>query len=82
MEKPFTNKVTVAVCVRLPLVPVIVTVYVPVSVLVPVVTVIVLLPEPPLTGLGLNVALAPKGSPLALKVTLAAKPLSAVTVAV
>ena len=81
MEKPFTKKVTVAVCVRLPLVPVIVIVYVPVGVLVPVVTVIVLLPEPPLTGFGLNVGFAP-GIPLALKVTFPVKPLSAVTVAV
>ena len=82
MEKPFTNKVTVAVCVRLPLVPVIVIVYVPVGVLVPVVTVIVLLPEPPLTGFGLNVGFAPDSPLVALKVTFPVKPLSAVTVAV
>jgi hypothetical protein len=51
-------------------------------VLVLVVTLIVLLPEPPLTKFGLNAKLAPEGSPIALRVTLAAKPLSAVTVAV
>jgi hypothetical protein len=47
-----------------------------------VVTLMVLEPEPPLTGFGLNVALAPEGSPLALMLTLAVKPPEGVTVAV
>ena len=45
-----------------------------------VVTFIVLLPL--LIGFGLNVALAPEGRPLALKVTLPVKPPDGVTVAV
>lgn len=47
-----------------------------------VVTLMVLLPEPPVMGFGLNVALAPDGSPLALKVTLPVKPFTGETVAV
>jgi hypothetical protein len=47
-----------------------------------VVTVMVPLPEPPVMGLGLKLALAPEGSPLAVKVTLPVKPPDAVTVAV
>jgi len=47
-----------------------------------VVTLTVLFPEPPLIGFGLKVALAPEGSPLALKVTLPVKPPEGVTVAV
>jgi len=46
-----------------------------------VVTVIVELPEP-LTEVGLKLALAPDGSPLALKLTVPLNPLNAVTVAV
>jgi len=38
--------------------------------------------EPPLVGLVLNVALAPEGSPLTLKVTLPVKPPEEVTAAV
>ena len=47
-----------------------------------VVTVMVLLPEPPLIGFGLNEALAPEGRPLALRVTLPVKLPTAVTAAV
>jgi len=47
-----------------------------------VVTLMVLFPEPPLIGFVLNVALAPEGSPLTLKLTLPVKPPEAVTVAV
>jgi hypothetical protein len=47
-----------------------------------VVTLMVLVPEPPLIGFVLNVALAPEGSPLALKLTLPVKPPDEVTVAV
>jgi len=50
-------------------------------VLVLVVTLMVLFPEPVIEA-GLNVALAPEGSPLALKFTVPAKPPDAVTVAV
>jgi hypothetical protein len=39
-------------------------------------------PEPPLIGFVLNVALAPEGSPLTLKVTLPVKPPDGVTLAV
>ncbi|HXA13321.1 MAG TPA: hypothetical protein VNW93_14255 [Mycobacterium sp.] len=46
-----------------------------------VVTLRVLLPAPPLIEVGLNAALAPVGSPLALKLTVPVKPPDAVTVA-
>jgi hypothetical protein len=68
--------------VRLPLVPVIVSVKVPVVVLEIVETFMVLVPEPPVIGLVLKVADAPEGSPLALRVTLPVKPPEGVTVAV
>jgi hypothetical protein len=42
----------------------------------------VLLPEPPVIVVGLNAALAPEGSPLALKLTPAVNPPDGVTVAV
>jgi hypothetical protein len=51
-------------------------------VLVPVVTFTVLFPEPPVIGFGLNMALAPEGSPLTLTVTPPVKPPDGVTVAV
>jgi hypothetical protein len=54
---------------------------VPGTVLADVVTVIVLEPEP-VTVVGENVAPAPAGNPVALKVTTPAKPFSADTVAV
>ena len=47
-----------------------------------VVTLIVLVPEPSLIGFVLNVALAPEGSPLTLKLTLPVKPPEEATVAV
>jgi hypothetical protein len=50
-------------------------------VLVPVVTLMVLFPEPAIEA-GLNVALAPEGSPVAVKFTVLAKPPDGVTVAV
>ena len=46
-----------------------------------VVTLMVLFPEPPLIGFVLNVALAPEGRPLTLKLTLPLKPPEAVTAA-
>jgi len=47
-----------------------------------VLTFMVLLPEPPVIEVGLNVAPAPVGNPLALKVTLLVKPFDGLTVAV
>jgi hypothetical protein len=47
-----------------------------------VVTLMVLLPEPPVIEAGLNVALAPEGSPLALRLTLPVKLPEGLTVAV
>jgi hypothetical protein len=63
-----TAKLTVAVCVSVPLVPVIVSVDVPTGVLPVVVTVSVELPDP-VTVAGEKLAVAPTGSPLALSVT-------------
>ena len=76
-----TTSVAVALCVRLPLVPVIVIVYVPVGVLEAVVTLSAEDPEP-VTEVGLNVPVAPVGSPVTLNVTAPLKPLNAPTVAV
>jgi len=77
---PVTTSVTVVEWTNEPLVPVIVSVYVPTGVEAAVVTFMVLLPEP-MTEVGLNEALAPVGRPLALKVTVPLKPPDAVTVA-
>jgi len=71
-----TAIVTVAVCVMLPLTPVIVTVDVAAGVLPAVVTVSVELPAP-VTVLGEKFAVAPAGNPLALSVTTPANPLTA-----
>jgi hypothetical protein len=76
-----TTRLTVAECVRDPLVPVIVSAYVPAVVLVAVVTFNVELPEP-LTEGGLNEPLAPLGNPLTLKLTVPLKPSTGLTVAV
>lgn len=76
-----TTSVTVVACVSAPLVPVIVTVNVPVGVAAPVVTVIVDEPDPG-TDVGLKLADAPAGSPLALNDTSPLKPPDGVTVAV
>jgi len=78
----FTTRLTVAVCVSVPLVPVIVTVEVPAGVLPLVVTVIVDVPDP-VTVAGEKLAVvAPVGNPLALRVTTPANPFSAPIVAV
>ena len=66
---------------RLPLVPLMVSVLVPVFPLGFVVTVIVELPEP-VTEFGLKLAEARDGSPLALKLTAPVKPLTGVIVTV
>jgi hypothetical protein len=71
-----TTKLTVVVCVTLPLTPVIVTVDVPAGVLPAVVTVSVELPAP-VTVAGAKLAVAPVGSPLALSVTTPANPFNA-----
>ena len=76
-----TTKVTVAVAVKLPLVPFTVRVYVPVGVDELVETFSVELPEP-LTEAGENVALAPVGNPETVKPTLLLKPFDGVTVTV
>lgn len=76
-----TTRVTDAVCVSEPLVPVMVNGKLPVGVVVLVVTVNVELPEV-FTEPGLNDALAPAGSPLALRATVPVKPPDGVIVAV
>jgi len=74
-------RVTFAECVRLPLVPVMVSVYVPATAELLVDTLSVDEPEP-LTEVGLNVVVTPVGTPLTLSATLPMNPLSAPTVAV
>ena len=76
----FTTRVTGVEWVRPPPVPVIVSGWLPAVVLVLVVMLRVLVPEPLGNELGVNVALAPEGSPVALKFTVLAKPPDAVTV--
>ena len=76
-----TVKVTVAECDKLPLVPVIVKVYVPVGVVLAVEMLSVEEPEPPIEA-GLKLAEAPLGNPLTPRLTVAVKPLSALTLAV
>ena len=77
----FTTSVTVVEWVRLPLVPVIVKGYVPVGVELLVVTDIVEEPEPA-SEVGLYVALAPEGRPLALNETVPVNPFNAAMLAV
>jgi hypothetical protein len=67
---------TVAVCVSVPLVPVIVSVTLPAGVLDVVVTVSVVFPGA-LTVLGLNVPTAPVGNPLTVKLTVPLNPFTA-----
>ena len=81
-EKPgaaLTVKTDVALCVRLPLMPVIVKVYEPTGVFAEVVMFRVEDPEP-LTEDGLNVPVAPVGNPLMLSETAPLKPPEAVMV--
>src|SRR5579859_102673 len=75
------TSVTITVCVRLPLVPVIVRVELPVGVLLLVEMVSVEVPAP-LIDAGLKLAVAPAGKPLALSVTAPLKPLTAPIVVV
>jgi hypothetical protein len=74
-------KVTVLLCVKLPLVPMTVKVLVPAGVLVVVVTVNVDVPEV-LTEVGLKLPPAPLGKPVTLKVTVPANPFKALIVIV
>ena len=74
----FTTSVTVAVWLRLPLVPVIVSVELPAGVLVVVVIVSVEVPEP-VTDAGLNDGVAPDGNPLAARLTVPVNPFKAPT---
>jgi hypothetical protein len=73
-----TVNVAVVVCTKLPLVPAIVSVVLPVGVLLLVCTVSVELPEPVTDG-GVNVAVAPVGNPVMLRFTEPLKPFSAPT---
>jgi hypothetical protein len=77
----FTTKLTVVVCVKLPLVPLIVNVDVPSGVLPVVVTVNVDVPAP-VTVAGEKLAVAPVGNPLALSVTTPVNPFNAPMLAV
>jgi hypothetical protein len=77
----FTCSVTLALWVRLPLVPVTVSVYVPAAVVLAVETLNVEEPEP-LTEVGLNEVVTPVGTPLTLSATLPLNPLSAPTLTV
>lgn len=77
----FTCKLTVSLCVSMPLVPVIVIVEVPAGVLALVVIVNVELPEV-VTDAGANEAVAPVGKPVAARFTAPVKPLSGAIVTV
>jgi len=76
-----TIRLVLAVWIRLPLVPVMVSVELPIGVLAAVVTVRVEVPDP-VTVAGEKLALAPLGSPLALSVTVPLNPFCAPTVVV
>jgi len=75
-----TTSVAGTVCVRLPLVPVMVTGKLPVGVVAVVLTVSVV--EVPAAGFGLRLAMAPLGIPVALKLTEPVKPPEGVILAV
>ncbi len=76
-----TIRVTLVVWFREPLAPAMVAVELPTGVVLAVVIVMMVDPEP-LTEEGLKLALAPAGSPVALKLTLPANPPDGVTVTV
>jgi len=77
-----TTSVTVVECVRLPLAPVTVKVYVPAGTELEAATFKVEEPEPPLMEVGLKVAVAPAGNPVMLKLIVPLKPLFGLTLAV
>ena len=81
VESGVTTRVTFAVCVSDPLVPVIVSVYVPCGALVPAVMLSAEL-LPALTDTGLNVPVAPVGNPVILRLIDPLKPLTAVVLTV
>ena len=74
-----TTSVAVVVCVKLPLAPVIVSVYVPTGVLVLVVTESV---DEVVAGFGVKLPVAPAGRPLAVNATWPVNPLIGVTATV
>jgi hypothetical protein len=76
-----TTREVVVECVRVPLVPVMVSVEVPTGVVLAVVTVSVEVPLPLIVA-GEKLAVAPVGNPLAPKVTVPVNPFSAPTVTV
>jgi hypothetical protein len=76
-----TTREVVVECMRLPLVPVRVSVEVPMGVVLTVVTVSVEVPLPLIVA-GEKLAVAPVGNPLALRVTVPVNPFSARTVTV
>ena len=80
-EAAETTREVVVECVRLPLVPVMVSVDVPAAVVLAVVTVSVEVPLPLIVG-GEKLGVAPVGNPLALRVTVPLNPLSAPTLTV
>jgi len=67
-------RIVTAVWLRLPLVPVIVSVKLPFGVFVEVATVSLEDPEPPLIDVGVKVAVASDGSPVTLRVTVPVNP--------
>jgi hypothetical protein len=77
-EGTVTTSVTLVVWLRAPLVAVMVMGYEPVGVLLTVLMVRVVEPEV-VTWVGLNPAVAPPGSPLAVKLTVPLNPFKAVT---
>ncbi len=81
LGEALTTRMVLVVWLRLPLVPLMLTVELPVGVVLAVVTVMVVEPEP-VTVEGLKLALAPEGSPEALKLTDPLNPLDGVTVTV
>jgi hypothetical protein len=80
-EAAETTRVVVVECVRLPLVPVMISVDVPTGVVLAVVTVSVEVPLPLIVA-GEKLAVAPVGNPLAPRVTVPVNPFSAPTVTV
>ncbi len=76
-----TTRVSDAVWIRFPLLPITVSAYVPAAVLAPTVTARFDVPAP-VTVAGVNVAVTPVGNPLTLSPTLPLKPFSAPTVTV
>jgi hypothetical protein len=77
-----TTRVTDVECERLPLAPVMVSVYVPAGVVLTVATLNAEEPDPPLMDVGLKLPVAPVGKPLTLSDTVPLNPFSDPTFAV